>query len=49
MSYLDRRIIICPYCEYRAIGIEFSPSCADECFCPKCDERFEIEHEDDGE
>lgn len=35
--------IICPFCDHRGLMDEFEPSLADEYFCPKCRERFEVD------
>ena len=32
--------ITCPFCGTIATEHEFQMSCADECFCPNCDEEF---------
>lgn len=43
MSYLDAYTICCPECGFTARGDVFDPSCADECFCPECEEKFLFE------
>ena len=32
--------LTCPDCGHAAPAKDFSPSCADECFCPECDAAF---------
>lgn len=47
MSYLYAYVLTCPHCGYTANGKAFDPSCADECFCPECGEKFYYEDSDD--
>ena len=35
--------LTCPDCGHSAPAKDFSPSCADECFCPKCEAAFQFE------
>ncbi len=39
--------IQCPECRYQDWINAFDPSCAWECFCPKCSEKFTFEPDDD--
>ena len=37
----------CPKCGFHgSCENYFDMSCADECFCPECDEEFTLEYED---
>jgi hypothetical protein len=41
--------IICPECGHQGSDTAFSASCADECWCPKCDAEFVFEYPDDDD
>ena len=38
-----------PTCGFQAKLMDFEPSCADECTCPKCEEFFQWEEPEDEE
>jgi DNA-directed RNA polymerase subunit RPC12/RpoP len=41
-------IVTCPHCGHKGDSDkDFEISVADECFCPKCGERFELESVED--
>jgi transcription initiation factor IIE alpha subunit len=40
---VTRYVIECPFCSHKGSEDEFGLTLADECFCPKCKERLELD------
>lgn len=46
----DTYTLACPHCGFEGGDVtDFNISLCDECFCPKCGERFELDDPEDGE
>ena len=44
----DAWIVTCPFCGFKGGDVtDFDISLCDECFCPKCNERFEMDDPED--